>query len=119
MFMGLFNGKRQVDCLNDYLDRERHAILAGNLASLERLIPEKIRLVSSLKTESPDASVLLAVKVKSLNNNAMLAAAAQGIQKAKQRLEKHPQPGSQLQIYDESGNRKLLGNPDAKLEIRA
>ena len=47
--MGLFDGSGALGALNDLLDREKALILQGDIPGVQRLLPEKERLLTRVQ----------------------------------------------------------------------
>ena len=110
-----------INALDDLLERERQALLNGDLESIARLLEEKEALFDQLNTmsqeQSPDLSVL---KGKVQRNQALLDNALKGIRAVAARMSAMRKIRRSLDTYDESGKRTTIeGQKAAKLEKRA
>ncbi len=116
--MGLLKRQDHLDALEDVLDQERQAILAGRFDILARLMAEKSRLVDHAHASArPD--LLIRVRDKATRNQALLQAASQGVRAVSNRLSRQETRAKPLQTYDRNG-RRLGGEPAASgLEKRA
>jgi len=116
--MGLFNRRDNAADLGRLLDREHNAILSGDFATLRRLLPEKVRLISATERSRPDGDKLQSLKLKASHNHALLEAAAQGIKSVSRDLDNHRRSFLDLETYDQSGNRSRCSNQTRSLERR-
>lgn len=117
--MALFNIPSVVDALEDLLDRERQAILTGNLDSIARQLAEKTRLLENLPTATADLAHIARLKAKADRNQELLIAVARGIKSATQRLKELNKPAAVLRTYDEGGASREIVAPKSSLERRA
>ncbi len=116
--MGILKRRDQLDALEDVLDQERQAILAGRFDILARLMAEKARLVDNAQVSvRPDR--LIRVRDKAKRNQALLQAASQGVRAVSNRLARQETRSKSLRTYDRNG-RRLGGEPATSgLEKRA
>ncbi|MCP5037093.1 MAG: flagellar biosynthesis protein FlgN [Rhodobacteraceae bacterium] len=117
--MVLFNIPSVVDALDDLLDRERQAILTGNLDALSRQLVEKTRLLERLAGSTDDAARIERLRVKTDRNQELLGAVARGIKSVSQRLEAMKNPDTTLRTYDEGGAHQNLRTRKSSMEKRA
>lgn len=110
-----------IDALDDLLEREREALLGGDLDSIARLLEEKEALFDRLNALSQDTSPdLSALKGKVQRNQALLDNALKGIRAVAARMSAMRKIRRSLDTYDESGNRTTIeGHKAAQLEKRA
>ncbi len=116
--MSLFSFRDSADALDDLLDRERSAILAGKFDILGRLLKEKERLVVAVGTPA-SAHRLGPLKIKVDRNQAMLLAASRGIKAVSDRLTSRALQSETFQTYDRSGQRHGQTSGPHSLERRA
>lgn len=117
--MPLFKVPAVIDALDDLLDRERGAILRGELETLTRLAPEKERLMQRLPAEPGDVARVERLRQKAGRNQELLAAVAGGIRRAVQRLEALSAPATGLSTYGHDGAKRDLARKARKFERRA
>ncbi|WP_300033213.1 flagellar biosynthesis protein FlgN [uncultured Roseobacter sp.] len=107
--------------LDDLLEAEKKALLAGELEQVGRLLERKEALIdqlSVLEAGEIDQLELLNVKVK--RNQVLLDQALQGIRSVAQRLAELRRVRNSLDTYDESGKRQTIDmNAESKVEKRA
>lgn len=109
--MGLFDRQTTLDAAEDLLDRERLAIRAGRFDILERLVPEKQRLVAAIDREHPSAESLARLRSAAERNGKLLEAMKSGVQAAMRRLETARSAGPDLSTYDQEGRRNVFRAP--------
>ncbi len=117
--MALFNIPSVVDALDDLLNRERQAILTGNLDALSRYLPEKTRLLERLAGSTDDVVRLGRLRDKVDRNQALLAAVARGIKSVSRRIESMNSPATSLRTYEKGGDFQELQVNSTSLEKRA
>lgn len=110
-----------IDALDDVLDAEREALLAGDLDEIGRLLERKETLIDQLATlEEADRESLEALNVKVMRNQALLDSALEGIRTVARRLAALRRVRSSLETYDEKGERHTIDvTPDGVVEKRA
>ncbi len=107
------------DVLEDFLDKERMAILTGSLGNMERIAKEKERLLDKGALQTPDRKTLDRIRRKVERNQTLLAAAIRGIRAVSLRMEILRNGPGDLNTYDKTGQRKTLGGPQGNLHRRA
>lgn len=117
--MALFRLPPVVDALDDLLDRERQAILKGDLDRLVRLAPEKERLLGLLAGASADERRILRLRQKADRNQELLRAVARGIRAARQRITRSRASAQDFKTYDKGGRSQKLSQPGKGVEKRA
>ena len=110
-----------IDALDDLLDAEREALLAGNLDEVGRLLERKEDLIDQLASlEEGDKAPLEALSAKVQRNQALLDGALEGSRSVARRLAALRRVRSALETYDEKGERQTIDfTPDGGLEKRA
>jgi len=91
--------------MEDLLDRERAAVLDGDLEVLRRLVARKERLTSALSKAAPEAAAVARLRDKADRNRVLLEAAGRGIRAAGARLQALRRGPGDFQTYDRSGQR--------------
>jgi len=117
--MPLFKRTDAADALNDLLEKERSALLAGNLETILRLKDEKERLLARFAGSSPDETTLRHMREKANRNQHLLVAAARGIKSVSQRLKDLRAQKANLRTYDKSGHHQEISNRARGFERRA
>lgn len=107
--------KSQGDALRLALANEREALLDGRFACLEDLTRKKEIILRGLSPESMGAKDWQHISTLASRNQNLLAAAADGIQRAIRKLEEL-KTGSQMAHYDSNG-RKLI-SPERNSEVK-
>ena len=107
-----------VDALADLLERERAALLRGDLEGLARMADRKQDLVADVRRLPMDADALSRLRQASLHNGTLLDAAAQGLRAASTRLHQLLH-GADFVTYDTNGQRQTLTAPAGSLPRRA
>ena len=100
------------------LDREREALITGRLDGLEALHRDKTRLLARAG-EIGDTAAARRVRDKAERNQALLAAAADGLRSARTRVANIRSGLSDLSTYSADGARAPIGPGPAKLERRS
>lgn len=96
-----------IDALEDLLDAERKALLAGKLDDVSRLHTRKERLIGTLSERAPiEGTKFEGVSDKVKRNQILLNSALNGIRSVTQRLNAIRQVRQSLETYDSNG-RKL------------
>lgn len=107
-----------VDALDDLLERERAALLTGDIDQINRLVAEKERLIEQLGGQ--DSLALGELRDKALRNQALIDSALQGIRDVATRLQTLRQVRRSLETYDANGNRRSIeGHVTPRVEKRA
>lgn len=117
--MALFNIPAVVDALDDLLDRERQAILSGNLEMLSRQFGEKKRLLERLAGSTSDITRIERLRTKADRNQELLVAVARGIKSVSLRLEAMKMPKTILRTYDKGGISQELSATKPSIEKHA
>jgi len=107
-----------VDALEDILDRERGMILSGRVADLARLADDKSRILHDLG-DLRDPGRLDHVARLARRNQALLAAAAQGIRDVRDRLSDIRTTAGTLATYSSDGQRQTNDTLKISFERRA
>ena len=100
-----------LDDLADLLDRERAALVGGDLDLLSRMTAEKEALVARVARLDPPPPGLEPLRRAAARNGELLQAAQQGIRAAAARLKALAGGGEPLVTYDGYGRRQTLGAP--------
>ena len=118
--MTLFKSAQPGEVLEHLLDREREALLSGNLDALSRLHTEKSALIDRLRKNRLPESRLEALRHKARRNLALFKAAQKGIGSVLRQLRAPTDQAGSFQTYDLNGASKKLGAPKRKtMEKRA
>ncbi|HGG06587.1 MAG TPA: flagellar biosynthesis protein FlgN [Aliiroseovarius sp.] len=117
--MAMFSKFTIIDALDDLLDRERQAILTGNIDGLARQAVEKTRLLEQLSGATTDTQRIERLRVKADRNQELLVAVAKGIKSVSRRLQAMKSAKSTLQTYDKGGHRVALEAKKPSHEKRA
>jgi flagellar biosynthesis/type III secretory pathway chaperone len=108
----------KLEALADLLERERSALISGDLEGLARLADEKERLIGDAATMT--ASGLQSLKEKATRNEALLNSALEGIRSVAARLDALREARDTLNTYDRSGQRQSIDTQRRpKIERRA
>jgi len=105
--------------LEDFLDKERQAILTGSLKDMERIVREKERLLDKGGLPLHDHKTLNQIRRKIERNQHLLAAAIRGVRTVTARLDVLRNGPGELNTYDKSGQRTTLGHHKSNLHRRA
>ncbi|MBI1417327.1 MAG: flagellar protein FlgN [Limimaricola sp.] len=104
--------------LLDCLERERAALLAGDLAALGPLGERKLALIEGLDVASTTAP-LLRIAAEIARNQRMLAASIRGGRAALDRIAAVRDARDSLRTYDSAGQKADLAPGRARLERKA
>jgi len=95
--------------LDELLDRERAALLDGDLEGISRSLREKERLVDALNGLQPTPEAeLAAIRVKIQRNQILLDSALDGIRAVAERLSALRRIRDTLETYDHTGQKTVL-----------
>ncbi|MEM6309066.1 MAG: flagellar biosynthesis protein FlgN [Pseudomonadota bacterium] len=98
-----------IDALEDLLDAERTALLAGKLDDVSRLRTRKERLISTLNEHgSFQAEKFEGVREKAKRNHVLLDSALNGIRSVTQRLSAIRKVRQSLETYDSFGRKQIV-----------
>jgi flagellar biosynthesis/type III secretory pathway chaperone len=99
-----------IEALEDLLEAERTGLLAGDLDRVLRLAGRKQALLSRLPDSSGDLARLDRLRRSAARNAGLLAAAAQGVRAAAERVRNLIEGPAPLTTYDGSGRRQSLAS---------
>lgn len=110
-----------IDNLDDLLDRERQALVKGELEQLGRLLTQKEALITQINTlESLEQAKLADVHEKVTRNQLLLNSAMEGIHAVANRMAELRRVRRGLETYDEKGRKTRFGTQiDSSVEKRA
>ncbi|PIE12420.1 MAG: flagellar biosynthesis protein FlgN [Rhodobacterales bacterium] len=115
-----------MEALDDLLDRERGALLSGDLDRLVRMLDEKTTLIDTLNNgveaiETQDErKTLHDLQSKVTRNQELLDSALSGIRSVAKRMSALHQVRKSLDTYDEAGHKTTIdAMRDRKMEKRA
>ena len=113
------NDLRVIDELEDLFDRERNAILKGELGKLKRLVIHKEKLMQRITAFSiMDQDVLFKLQNKARSNQQLLEASLRGVQMISDRIKAIKAGPLNLKTYNQAGQSHALGTKKSKLEHR-
>lgn len=96
-----------IEAVEKILDRERLALIRGDLDRLHRLLPEKTSLIDRLNDlDQIEHSALQHVQDKLQRNQVLLNSAMEGIRAVAERMSALRQIRQGLDIYDPSGRKR-------------
>ncbi len=107
--------------LEGLLDRERRALIDGDLSEIAPLIEEKEHLLESIAhLDGAERESLVGLQNKAMRNQALLDNALQGIRNVAARFSTLRRIRKSLETYDEKGRKaSLTVLPESKVEKRA
>ena len=110
-----------LDELDDLLDAERAALLAGKLDDVGRLFDRKARLMDALSEAEMNTAIDPGqLRDKIVRNQELLESASQGIRSVARRLAAIRRVRESLETYDSRGRRTSVDvKPGTTLEKRA
>jgi hypothetical protein len=95
--------------LDELLDRERAALLEGDLEAISRSLREKERLIDALNGLQLTPEVELAtIRIKAQRNQILLDGALDGIRAVAERLYALRRLRDTLETYDQTGQKTVL-----------
>ncbi len=109
----------EIEALSDLLDREREALLAGDLDGLARMADAKEALVARVAQLAEGPPGLERLRRIAERNGDLLSAAMQGIRAAMARLKQIADGPGPLVTYDGAGKRKTLDAAASQVTRRA
>lgn len=119
--MTLENAQDIFDQLDDLLEKEHDAMLAGDLDCIARLVDQKETLIGQLtQLEQSDELPVATLQNKLQHNHALLENALQGIRRAASRMAAIRRVRRSLETYDEAGQKRTIdGEVVHQVERRA
>lgn len=110
-----------IDELDKLLEKERAALLSGDLDTIARLLDIKSGLVDKLNALEPDNRPALdQLQDKVIRNQALLDGALQGIRNVATRIAAFRKVRETLETYDENGHKCIVeGEVVRQIERRA
>lgn len=113
--------QQTIDALEALLERERTALMDGDLDFLVGQFDEKKTLIDTLNGSGEAGVVNLEqLQAKAQRNQALLDSALQGIRSVTSRMNALHRIRQTLETYDETGQRRTIeGQPTRKMEKRA
>lgn len=108
--MALFKPAHPGEILEDLLDREKEAVLCGNLDALRGLVAEKTVLINRIRRDSLPESRLEILRKKARRNRTLLEAAQKGIGSVLRQISTPPGRARSFQTYDMNGTSRKLEN---------
>ncbi len=117
--MSFFRQDTLDSIVEDLLEREHQAILAGDLKALAALVAEKTRLTRRLRDQRPDPRTIGRLRRKAARNHQLLLMVGQGIRAAAQTLKPKPEQPTGFVAYDAKGQARELDRPRPSLWKRA
>lgn len=101
---------RLFDDLDDLLERERNALITGDLAALPGLLVAKEAMLEDyLAAGPPPHHLLRGLLSKMARNQMLLAGTRDGIRNVADRMEELRRVQSSLEVYDGLGQRQRFG----------
>ena len=98
-----------VNLLDDLLDREREALLAGDLDKIAGLHEEKAQAIDRLnKLDLKEEEQVMALRQKADRNQELLNSALDGIRSVARRLAEVRRVKESFETYDSNGNRNSV-----------
>lgn len=115
------NGTELIDALDALLERERNALLNGDLTEIPEIVAEKERLIDALaEAGTAQAEQLAPVQMRATQNQLLLQSAMEGIRSVADRMAELRKVRGGLQTYDRSGQRQqFAASHTPRLEKRA
>ncbi|WP_323776060.1 flagellar biosynthesis protein FlgN [Leisingera sp.] len=110
-----------IDELDQILDHERKALMAGDLGKLEDLLARKEKVIGKLNSVSElERETLEQVQAKVSRNQQLLNSAMDGIRTVAARMAETRRIRKGLDVYDQAGKRaRYSARGGGKLEKRA
>ena len=109
-----------IEAFDALFERERGALVAGDLRSIPGILSEKEALFERLEKERPDPEGLARLRAKATRNAGLINGALEGIRAATLRLKIIRKVKAGMETYDQDGRRSMLsGKPGLQMEKRA
>lgn len=110
-----------IDALDDVLDKERKALLEGDLDTISELLAKKEELFEALREiEFDSVEGLGGLQGKAARNQVLLDGALKGIRAVAERMNTMRQVRKNLETYDRSGRKTTIQSAvEHKVEKRA
>ena len=100
--------------LAQLLEKERTALLAGDLEKISDLIPEKEDLIATMGRSGEITQTMGAeLTLKLRRNHALFESSLSGIRAVAARIANHRKMQSTLQIYNAQGEKKVVQSQDS------
>jgi len=99
-----------IDTLEDLIDKERAAILAGALDEVSRLSIEKEQVMGQQALAACNPETLDRLRKKTARNQQLLTAAIRGVRSVMSRLNILRNGPGEMNTYDQSGQRTTLNS---------
>lgn len=110
--------KPKLEILDQLLDRERAALLAGDLAAMTDLAEQKEKILNDMT--NADRAGLAKLQGKAQRNSELLDSAMTGIRSVIDRLQALRDARRTLETYDQNGLRHSIeSHPRMRIERRA
>jgi hypothetical protein len=106
------DGKDLIDALNDLLDRERRALLAGDLEGLGRLLPQKEAMLHRLSQEAVGDAPFDGLRRRLRRNQVLLDGALEGIRSVADRMAGLRRARGSIDTYDRAGRKHSIKSPE-------
>lgn len=110
-----------MDSLNDLLEAEKAALLAGDLERLTGMAERKEALIEALNSaEQADLELLKELDLKVQRNQGLLNSALDGIRTVARRMAAFRRVRGSLETYDAKGEKSIIEvDPETSFEKRA
>jgi flagellar biosynthesis/type III secretory pathway chaperone len=108
-----------VNALLSLLEDERQLILAGKIDALPNLANAKSQALSQLGSGRLSQAQISRLQTVTARNQSLLAAAAEGIRSAQNRLRAIRNPDPSLKTYTRAGTPQVLSRTASNFEKRA
>jgi len=110
-----------IDRLDRLLERERRALLGGEMEEILRMVEDKEALVGALNAaDAPAGAALQALHRKVLRNQSLLDGTLQGIRQVAGRIAALRRIRKTLETYDATGRKRTIdGEVAHRMEKRA
>jgi flagellar biosynthesis/type III secretory pathway chaperone len=104
------NPQNLIDELDDILDRERSALVRGELTQIEELLAQKEAIIAQLNTiDNLERAALAKVQTKVSRNQELLNSAMEGIRSVATRMSELRKVKKGLDVYDRAGRKARYG----------
>ncbi len=118
--MAFFKPDTLGDAVQDLLDREKRALLNGNIDALSRLVAEKTRLMKQMRAHGISGRNIDIIREKARHNRRLLDAVEVAIRSVGEQLRMGDDQAVTLQTYGVDGTSHRIGRPpQGNLEKRA
>lgn len=117
--MSIFSALRPAHALTNLLERERAALLKGNLTDLQKIGVNKETLMKAVARSKPTQAEITSLQKLTNRNRRLLIAASKGVRSAQMRITKLRAKPAALNTYGPSGGITSMGDKSLTIKRKA